>query len=150
MNYSTAIFLVNKDVRAVAISYERDANGKGVAPFEVFKSMDPDIIVGEMVVVPTSTRHQMTVVRVEEVRDGSTVDLDSGVQMQWVVDRVSVDPYETILEQEAAGIEQIKSAELRRRREELRDKLLADNPDLQALSGVNPDATPALPAPAAV
>ena len=150
MNYSTAIFLVNKDVRAVAVSYEQDAvTGKGKMPFIVFKSMDHDLEVGQFVVVPTDTRHQMTVVRVEEIRDGSTVDLDSGTPMKWIVDQVTLAPYETILAQEAAGIERIKSAELNRRREELRDKLLADNPDLAALSGVNSEAAPALPAPAA-
>lgn len=28
MNYSTAVFLINKDVRAIACTYEKDAENK--------------------------------------------------------------------------------------------------------------------------
>lgn len=133
-NFSTAIFLVNPAAKAVLCSYEQDATtGKGKEPFTLFKSLDPALAVGEFVVVPTDTRHGKTVVRVEKINDAASVDLESAVQVKWIIDAVKMDAYETILAQEAAGIEQIKSAELRRRREELHAKLIADNPDLAAL-----------------
>jgi hypothetical protein len=147
MNYSTAIFLVNKDVRAVSVSYERDAEGRGVKPFEPFKTMDPSLGVGDMVVIPTATRHRMTVVRVEEV--DFEIELDSTAQLSWIIGPVDTGAYDAIAAQEAHAIERIKSAEKAAKRKELADKLLADNPDLQALSGVNPDAAPALSAPPA-
>lgn len=77
MNYSTAIFLINKDVRAIAVTYEKiDMNQdttkmKFSAPYlsggklptgaTVFKTMDPKVKVDDYVTVPTDTRHGMTV-----------------------------------------------------------------------------------------
>lgn len=149
-NFSTAIFLVNPAAKAVFCSYEQDAvTGKGKAPFTLFKSLDPDLAVGEFVVVPTETRHGKTVVRVEEIKDAASVDLESQVQVCWIIDAVRMEAYETILAQEATGIEAIKSAELRRRREELHAKLIADNPELASLGKIDPDAPAALPAPEA-
>lgn len=146
MNYSTAIFLVNKDVRAVAVSYERDSEGKGVKPFTLFKTMDPAVKPEDMVIIPTDTRHMMTVARVEEV--DLEVELESAIQMKWLVGPVDDTAFRAIVAMERSAIERIKSAEINAKREELRAKLLADNPDLQALSGIHPDASPALPAPA--
>lgn len=144
MNYSTAIFLVNQAVRAVAVSYDTDAEGKGIRPFTLFKTLDPDVEVGQYVVIPTDTRHRMTVARVEEV--DVDVDLESTVQVGWLVDAVDRRAYDEVIGREANAIGAIKSAERRAKQEELREKLIADNPELQQLSAVTPDA-PALPAP---
>lgn len=146
MNYSTAIFLVNKDVRAVAVSYECGPDGKGVAPFVVFKTMDRALRAGDMVVIPTDTRHRLTVGRVEEL--DVEIDFDSTTQLRWLVDRVDQAGYSAILAQEGDAIQAIKSAEARSKRDELARKLLADNPDLQGLAIVNA-AGPGLPAPPA-
>lgn len=131
MNYSTAIFLVNPDVRAIKVSYERDVNGKGVTPFITFKSLDPEIGVGDFVVIPTSTRHMMTVARVEQIEDD--VDFDSTTQLDWIISRVDTEAHGAVVKAEGAAIEQIKSAEKRAKREELAAKLMADNPDIQKL-----------------
>lgn len=146
MNYSSAIFLVNKDVRAVNVSYEKTADGKGVAPFYTFKTLDQTLAVGDLVTIPTETRHCMTVARVEEV--DVEVDLESPTQLKWLVGRVDPAPYENIVAQESAAITQMKSAERRAKQEELAAKLIADNPDLKNLTFVDPSA-PALPAPSA-
>lgn len=146
MNYSTAIFLVNKDVRAVAVSYDRSSDGKGVAPFTTFKTLDRSVAVGDMVVIPTDTRHMMTVGRVEET--DVEIDFDSGVQIKWLIDKVDPTVHAGLVAQEGEAIQAIKSAEARSKREELARKLLADNPDLQGLSIVNA-AGSALPAPPA-
>ena len=144
MNYSTAIFLINSDVRAVSVSYEQDAEGRGIKPFHTFKTFDPDVAIGDFVVIPTGTRHNMTVARVEEV--DLEIDVDSCVDMRWLVGRVDTAAYEAVVAQEADAIAQIKSAEKRARQEELKAKLIADNPDLRMLASINPDALAALPA----
>ncbi|MCR5875129.1 hypothetical protein LRS10_13605 [Phenylobacterium sp. J426] len=143
MNYSTAIFLVNSDVRAVSVSYETDSVGNGVGPFTLYKTLDPDIAKGDYVVIPTDTRHKMTVGRVEAV--DVEVDFDSAVQVKWLIGRVDTIPHAEVVAKEAAAIQAMKSAEARSRREELAKKLLADNPELEGLSFTAKDA--ALPAP---
>jgi hypothetical protein len=107
--------------------------------------MDPELKPGDMVLIPTGTRHGMTVARVEEV--DLEVDQDGPVQMDWIVGPVDDTDYRKILAQEAAGIARIKSAELASKRRELAEKLLADNPDIKALGAVSPNAPPALEAP---
>ena len=143
MNYSTAIFLINSDVRAVSVSYERAADGKGVAPFYTFKTFDKSIKTGDLVVIPTTTRHMQTVARVEAV--DVEIDFDSSVQFDWLIDKVDTSKASEIASQEAEAIRQIKSAEIRSKRDEMARKLMADNPDLAGLSIVNQSA-PALPA----
>lgn len=144
MNYSTAIFLINSDVRAVAVSYEQDGEGKGVKPYYSFKTFDPDAAPGDYVVVPTGTRHNMTVARIEDV--DLDVEVDSAVDMKWLVGRVDTAAYAAVVCQEADAIAKIKSAEKRARQDELRAKLLADNPELNTLANIGADAVAALPA----
>jgi len=144
MNYSTAIFLINNDVRAVTVSYEQDAEGKGVKPFTTFKTFDPAVTVGDYVAVPTGTRHGMTVVRVDQT--DVEVDVDYSGQMNWLVDRVDTSQRDAIEAQEAAAIATIKSAEKKARQDELRAKLIADNPSLNVLANIGSDGVAALPA----
>lgn len=144
MNYSTAIFLINNDVRAVNVSYEQDHEGKGVRPYYTFKTFDPAVAIGDYVAIPTGTRHNMTVARVEEV--DIEVDVDSHVDMKWLVDRVDTSQRDAIEAQEAEAIQTIKSAEKRAKQEELRAKLIADNPSLNVLANIGGDAVAALPA----
>lgn len=143
MNYSTAIFLINSDVRAVSVSYETDHEGKGKRPFTTFNTFEDDLVEGDYVVIPTGTRHDMTVARVEEV--DVEIDFDSGVQLQWIIDRVDTSARNKVEAQEADAIAKIKSAEKRAKQDQLREKLLADNPDLAGLSIANIGAS-ALPA----
>lgn len=144
MNYTTAIFLVNDDALAVHVSYELEPDGKtGKGPWEIFKSMDRSLEVGDYVAVPTATRHCRTVVRVEAVKPGNTVDLASPTPLKWIIGRVDEAAYDEIVKMEAAAIDKIKSAEARAAREELRAKLLADNPDISALADLNTKALPA-------
>ncbi len=144
MNYTTAIFLIRSDIRAVKVSYDVHGDGKGVEPFIMFKTADPSVAVGEYVVIPTDTRHGMTVCRVEEV--DCEVDYSSKVPVGWLVGVVDRTVYDTILKHEDEAVTKIKSAEKRRMQDELKAKLIADNPDLQMLTAV--DITPALGGPA--
>jgi hypothetical protein len=129
MNYTTAIFLLNPNVRAVVCNYEPDSPDKKV----MFKTLDPNIKVGDFVIVPTKTRHGMTVSKVVEV--DVDVDFDSQVLMDWLVERIDRATHTATVAQEADAIAVIKSAERTRKRNELAAALHADsNGALKALT----------------
>lgn len=146
MNYSTAIFLINKAVRAVKVSYDQDkANpGSPAGSLQLFKTFDTTLAVGDFVLVPTDTRWNMTVSRVEEI--DVEVDLETNAQIGWLIGRADRGDYDAVVAEEEAAINAIKSAEKRRKQDELVKALIADNPDLAHLSSVRPG--PALPSPA--
>lgn len=128
MNYTTAIFLINKNVRAVMCNYEPDAEHKTT----MFKTLDPAIKVGDLVIVPTKTRHGMTVSKVVEA--DVDVDFDSAATVCWLVCKVDQASYDATLAQEDSAITIIKSAERTKKRNELAAALLADSKDaLKAL-----------------
>lgn len=120
MNYSTAVFLINDSVRAIACTYEAG----DTAPRTIFKTFDQSIKVDDFVMVPTDTRHKMTVCKVVAV--DVEPDLESGIQMNWIVGIVDRAGFENILEQEQVAIDAMKAAEKNRRREELRKSMLAN------------------------
>lgn len=119
-NPSTAVFLINESTRAVLATYEEGDGAKRT----MFKTLDPDIDVDDLVIVPTDTRHKFTVCKVVEV--DVDVDYASPVQIQWIVGTVDLDPYTDLLDKEKAALRTIRSAEIRRERENLKNALLAD------------------------
>jgi hypothetical protein len=145
MNYSTAILLANSAVQVILASYDRDPDGKPLpGTIKPYKTLDERLKVGDFVVVPTDTRHRMTVVRVEEV--DHDLDLDYAHELQWVIDRVDMAAFEKIKAGEAEAIAAVKSAEKKARRDAMAEKLKADNPAFANLGKVG---APALAAPAA-
>lgn len=139
MNYTTAIFLINKNVRAMMCNYEPDAEHK----VTMFKTLDPDIKKDDLVIVPTKTRHGFTVSKVVEV--DIDPDFDSATPAQWIVCKVDQAAYAVTLAQEESAITIIKSAERNKKRNELASALLADSKDaLKALpiSTINGDDSP--------
>lgn len=124
MNYSTAVFLINQSIRAVRGVYEDPRENPGVKR-ELFKTMDPDIKVDDLVVVPVNTRHKFTVVKVVEV--DTDFDPDSPEECRWIVTRIDVEEHRDILAQEQKAITAIKSAEIRKKREDLKRNLFADH-----------------------
>ena len=135
MNYSTAVFLINKSVRAIKAAYETDTQGNPTN-ISLFKTFNADIKPGDIVVVPTNTRVGMTCCRVTEV--DVDFDIDQQKEITWVVDVVDHAEHERTLAEEQKAIAAIKSAELRKKREDLAKNLLADKlPELQSLSIAN-------------
>lgn len=126
MNYTTAVFLINKNVRAVLCNYEPDAPDKKV----MFKTLDPSIREGDLVIVPTKTRHGMTVSKIVEV--DVDVDFDNGTQVSWIVSKIDQSGYEATVSQEADAIRVITSAEKTKKRNELAAALLADSKEALA------------------
>jgi hypothetical protein len=130
LNYSTAVFLINKNVRAIAGVYEPEENGRKM-PRTIFKTLDDTIKVGDYVLVPTETRHKMTVNKVVEV--DMEIDFESHAKMDWVISVVDRGEFERVVKMEENAIAQIKSAEKRKKQEELREALLKNNEFLKAL-----------------
>lgn len=138
MNYSTAVFLINPNLRAIKVSYqpkpnERDEffgfeeNGHEKKHVKIFKSLDPNIKKDDLVVIPTQTRYGLTVGKVTEV--DVPVDYDSAEEVKWVVSRVDKTTYDQIVTDEAQYIQEMRMAEERAKREELKAKLLKANVD---------------------
>lgn len=136
MNYSTAVFLINKNTRAVRATYECDTGAKR----SLFKTFDQSIAIDDLVIVPTDTRHKFTVVKIVEI--DVDLDFDTTENVQWIVGRVDLSNHATRLQQEQAAIAAIKSAELRRKREELSKAMFADHAEsLKALPLAQSDPT---------
>ena len=132
MNYSTAIFLDEKsEVRAIAVTYEEihtDQDTTKMMPYTapylstdklpagaiVKKTLDQSIKVGDFVVVPTNTRHQMTVCKVVAV--DVEVDLDSSAECHWVIAKIDTAKFETVRQQEAAFIAALRRGAVAKKR----------------------------------
>lgn len=123
MNYSTAVMLINQNIRAINVIYDKeqvDSNGRIVGNKQqryTYKTLDATIKKGDYVVVPTDTRHNLTVVLVDEV--DVDVDFEAHIEFKWVVEKVSMDSYNGVLKEEGAWIEALKVSEKRRKREEI-------------------------------
>jgi len=153
MNYSTAILLINPHVRVIEAIYEPDTESRK-SPRIFFKTLDPTISVDDYVLVPTETRHKMTVNKVVAV--DVDIDPDSGANVQWVISTVDRTAYENTLKEEKRALDMIKASEKTAQRKALRDKMLAhvDEAQLAALQiarmtgdGIDAIALPAAPVP---
>ena len=120
MNYTTAVFLINDKVRAVYGTYEAGDH----AAKTMFKTFDPDVKVGDFCVVPTNTRHNMTVVKITDV--DVEFDIETPTQVAWIISSIDLVNYESMLSQEQAAITTIQSAEKNRKRKALREAIFAD------------------------
>ncbi len=118
MNYSTAVMLLNQNIRAIHTVYEEETETRK-QPRTTFKTLDTTIEVGDLVVIPTDTRHKMTVVKVVGV--DVDVDFESTTPVQWVISKVATDAHKTILSEEQKWIETIKASE---KREEFKKNML--------------------------
>lgn len=157
-NYSTAAFLVNPEVRAIAVTYEKiDLNedttkqmkytpgylsaGKLPNGAVIFKSIDKTIKVGDFVIVPTDTRHGMTVCKVVAV--DVEIDQDNTAECYWLVGTVDTAEFEQIRQWEENVIVEIKNSAVRKQRDQLSKDLMDsvgnDLPKLELLEDVSPE-----------
>lgn len=143
-NPSIAVFLLNEHVRAILCTYEAD---KANVPAEriMFKTFDPTIKADDFVVVPTDTRHKMTVCKVVAV--DAEVNFDSSCQVQWIIGRVDSAAYEVTLSQEGDMLAAVRSAERLKKQRELKEAMFADSEAaVKALPIASIGAPPAIPA----
>lgn len=118
MNYTKCILLVDDSVKVVRVNYDSAGNDR------FFKTLIQDLKKDDLVVIPTSTRHNFTVGKVAEI--DCLVDLDDNTQLGWIAQKVDNDAYEATLKQESVAVEQIKSAELRQKKSALLDAIKVD------------------------
>ena len=128
MNYSSAVMLINQNIRAIKVSYDLNSQGNPVGNY-TFKTLDQTIDIGDIVVVPTDSRHNFTCVRVEEI--DIDVDFECTTLLKWIVGKADMAAHENILSEEKKWIDTLKAAEKRRKREELKKSMfdLYENPD---------------------
>lgn len=143
MNYTTAVMLVNPNIRAIHVIYEAEVEGKPKQQRYTYKSLDPELKEGDLVVVPTDTRHGYTVVKVVDV--DVEVDFDSNIQLKWIVGKVDLHQFELVLAEEGKAISAIKASEKRKKREEIKKNLLdLHEDDLKGLAIANMGVTAAI------
>lgn len=137
MNYSTAVMLINANIRAVSAQYEE--SGK----VEAFKTLLQDLKKDDLVVVESGTRWKFTIVKIIDV-ENVQVDFDSDKLVKWVVQKVETGPHDAMKEMENQAIDVIKAGELRKRREDIRKNTLdavaageIDKLDIVKLGGVH-------------
>ncbi len=128
MNYSTAVMLINTNIRAIKTLYEPDdVDSKGTVTRKkvrtVFKTLDPTIKAGDIVVVPSGTRHGFTTNLVEEV--DVDVDFEDSTEIKWIVDKIALTGYNAVLAEEKTWIDECKKAEKRDKAQKLKDKMFA-------------------------
>lgn len=135
MNLTTAIFLIDATVRAIAVNYDPN----NVTVVKIFKTTDQSIKVDDLVVVTTDTRHKRTVGKVVEV--DTDVNYDSDVKYEWIVSKVDETDYKRIIAIEEAKMAEVRKAEVLAKRSELRAKLEVSNPGLFKPSTLLTDGT---------
>lgn len=116
MNYTTAVMLINPSIRAVRGRYEEGGST------EVFKTLDQNLKVDDFAVVESSTRWEMTTVKITEV--DVDVDFDSTRNVGWVIQKIDTSAHDDLKKMEASAIDLIKKGELRKRREDIKKNTL--------------------------
>lgn len=119
MDNSRIVFLINDTVRAVMAKYEDGAAA------EMFKTFDPTLAVGDLAVVESTTRHNMTVVKVTAVE--VDVNFDASTPLKWIVQKIDKPAFDVVLAQEGQAVAAVQAAELRRKKEELRRTMFKDH-----------------------
>jgi len=143
MNYSTAVLLINTDCRAVYGIYAPDPNDEKLPKEkrELFKTFDTSIAVGDIVMVPSNTRHNVTTVKITDV----DVEWDINVRgdVRWIIGKVDQGEYQRLRDQEAAAIVAIKESEKTAARNKLKAQMFAhmDTEAVKklAIAGSSPD-----------
>lgn len=146
MNYSAAIILIDKSVRLVSVSYDAGNAPAGkpgtTLPFAAFKTKDATLKKGDLVVVPTETRHGFTVGKVEEVDISPDFDTPAPHNAAygtpnsfygWIAGRVDKDEYDRVVKVEEDAIDTIRKADADAKRDEMAARLAKSSPGLAAL-----------------
>lgn len=146
MNPSLSSFVVESACRAIRVEYDPD-NKSNNNPSYLFKTLDPTLTKGDFVVVPTITRHGMTVVKIVEV--DMIVNYDSNDNYQWIIGKVDKTAFDSLLAQDSVVINKIARIEQEKKKRELLAAMgIADGdvPNYEQVAIAAPSA-PARPAP---
>lgn len=122
MHNSRKVFLLedDKEPRCILAAYE---TGETAHTTE-FKTFDQSIKVDDYILVPSGTRHRMTVCKVHSIDVEPTLDTDE--KIDWVVGTIDQSNYQDTIEQEQVFIDAVKSAEKAALKKKLREDFLAN------------------------
>lgn len=134
MHDSNRIFLASDTVRAVKGIFETDVNNQPTAKREYFKTFSASLKVGDLVNVETSTRHGVSVIRIVEV--DVDIDVESDEQTRWIIGKVETAEYEKFKTMEADMVSEMKKAELKAKRDDMRAKVMGRHADILANSEI--------------
>ena len=137
MDASKLVFLLREDARLIRAAYEpstpdmASAAPNTQAKTYAFKTLDPTITAGDFVVVETGTRHGLTICKVTEV--DLEPDFDDGISLKWAFFTIPVAEIERIKALELEAIAVAKRAELRKKKEELREAIFRDSAEMKTI-----------------
>lgn len=136
-NYSNAIFLLHDKARMMIGIFDLDkSEGEPTAKREPFKTFDPTIKVGDLVVVETGSRHKASVIKI--VQADAAPNFSSEEQTRWIICKVDLPQYQKLQAMETDAIDAVKKAELRKERNELKKAMFADySEELNSLPIIN-------------
>ena len=115
MHDSRKVFLLDPEPRCILATYEPDPDPtfSSSKPIRTeFKTFDETIEVDDYIVVPTNTRHNMTVMKV--VEGDVDADFESDGKIDWVVAKTSDAVYQDLLAQEKKILDVVKAAKEKR------------------------------------
>lgn len=145
MNKSLSIFLVSDQVRLIKGVFGRlDDSGKRLDAEKEYsyKTFDPSIKRGDLVVVPVTNGSGFSVVTVTQVDIQGDIDysLNDGIDYKWVAGKFDRSFYDKGIAEEAKLLEAVAHAEREAKKKELREKMLEHMPDeqKQLLLGASP------------
>lgn len=119
---SKKIFLINDDVRAMRGKYEE--TGKA----ELFKTFDQSIRIGDIVTVPSTTRHGITTVKIVDA--DVEFDFDNTEEAHWIISRVDPDEFLTLIRKEQDALHTIRRSELAQQRAKLRSAIFENQEEV--------------------
>ena len=128
MDPSKIVFLINDKVRLIQVSYDGTPQPGDAAKHYLFKTLEQSLAVDDFVVVETNTRHGLTVCKVVEV--DLDVDFDDGQPLKWAFQRVDSAAIELIRAQEGEAMKAAARAELKRKRDQLREGIFAEHSEM--------------------
>lgn len=124
MNYSLAVLLLNDNCRAIKATYEPDPKDDKLPrpKRELFKTFDQTIMIGDIVMVPSTTRHNVTSVRVVET--DVELDVHTTGDVKWIIGKVDQREFTKLKEMEEQAISAIKESEKTAARKKMRTEML--------------------------
>lgn len=122
MNLTLASFLVEEKCRAIKVEYDPDVvKNNSHTACQFFKTLDPTIAKDDLVIVPTSTRHKFTIVKVLEV--DLTVNYDSNTDYQWIGGKFDATAFAGLLEADKEVVKQVGKIEADKKKRELAEAM---------------------------
>ena len=99
---------------------------------ESFKTNDKSIVKDDIVVVPNSTRHGFTTVKIEEA--DAHFDPTSNEEVRWIAGRVDMTQHKADLSAEENALGIVQRSQARKAREKLRADLMGDQQASQEIA----------------